>query len=164
MKKILSIIAIAASALVGTHGAAGQESVTVVKVNLHDGTTEQYKLTESPEMKMENGKILVASTSMQGEYDLEAVSHLSFEKQEESAIDDVAADAPAAFEFTYVDNATVAVAAPALEWVAVYTLTGAEVMRVAAADHRATLTVSGLAPGVYVVAPSCHSAIKIVRK
>lgn len=163
MNKIISIIAIAASAFIGTLGVAGQEeSVTVVKVNLHDGTAEQYKLTESPTVKMDNGKILVASVSMQGEYDFDKVSHLSFEEVELSSIENVAADA--AFEFTYVANSTVSVVAPALEWVAVYTLTGSEVMRAAATEHKVSLDVSGLASGVYVVAPSCHSAVKIIKK
>lgn len=163
MNKIISIIAIAASVFAGSFSAAGQEErVTVVNVNLHDGTTEQYKLTESPTMKMENGKILVESASVQGEYELDKVSHLSFEEVELSAIESVAADS--AFEFTYVANSTVSVAAPALEWVAVYTLTGSEVMRAAATEHKVSLDVSGLVPDVYVVAPSCHSAVKIIKK
>lgn len=165
MKKILSIIAIAAASFAGSLSAHAQEMVTVLTVNLQDGTTERYKLTESPTVKMENHKIVVASASLQGEYDFENVSHFSFDKQPEEigGVDDVAGD-DAAFEFTYVDNATVTVAAPTLQWVAVYTMSGMEVTTVMAEDNRVTIDVSGLTPGVYIVAPSCHSAIKIVKR
>ena len=165
MKKFFTIIAFAAVALCNAFGANAQDEVTLLTVNLKNGNVEQFNLPDKPVVTFEDGKMLVKSGEMSGEYVFAEVSHFSFEKGAMLAgIDEIATDGNA-FTFSYTDNATVFLAAPALEWVALYTVQGVEVAKVKAdASGVATVDVSSLAPGVYVVAPNCHSALKIVKK
>lgn len=166
MTKLTSIIAATAIACLSALGAGAQEMTTHLTVNLHDGTTEHYKLLDSPTVRMENHQIIVSSESLEGTYDFETVSHFSFIQKEddEAGIADIITD-DTSFAFSYVDNATVVISAPTLEWATVYTTAGLQVAHATAdADHTVTLDISALAPGMYIVAPSCHSAIKIVKR
>lgn len=165
MKKIFTIIAVAAVALVNSLGMNAEEKMTVLSVYMKDGSTEMFKFADKPSVTMADHKIAVQSDAMSGEYDFENVSHFAFEDGNlVMGIEDIAGD-ETAFAFSYTDNATVYVAAPELKWVAVYSIQGVEMTKVAAADNgTAIVDVSNLAPGVYVVAPSCHSAVKIVKK
>lgn len=166
MNKLFTIIAVAVVACFGSLNAAAQETTTHLTVNLHDGTTEHYKLLDSPTVKMANHQIVVSSATIEGSYDFEKVSHFSFEQRKEdtSEISDIMTE-DTSFAFSFVDNATVVIAAPELEWAKVYTVAGVQVSAANAdADHVVTLDISNLAPGTYIIAPSCHSAIKIVKR
>lgn len=164
MKKLSTIIATLFVACAASLSAAAEELTTHLTVNLHDGTTEHFNLLDTPTVTMADHQVVVSSESLQGTYEFEAVSHFSFSKRATSSISDMLTD-DASFAFTYVDNATVVIAAPALEWAKVYTTDGRQVAEgVADADHTVTLHVSNLTPGIYIVAPSCHSAIKIVKR
>ena len=167
MKKLFSIIAVAAIALCNTFTSSAQETsedmVTYLVVNLKDGSMEKYMLKDSPVVKMEDSKIMISSESAEAAFDFDQVGNFTFEEGLPSGVESVVAG-EAAFEFSYIGN-TVTVAAPALEWAAVYTIGGVQGAKVPDdADHTAVIDLSTLAPGIYVVAPSCHSAIKIVKR
>ncbi len=164
MKKLFTILSVVAVALVNAFGLSAQDEVTLLTVNLKNGSVEQFNLPDKPAVTFEDGKMLIQSGEMSGEYNFTDVSHFTFEKGALLAgIDDIVAEGTA-FTFSYTDNATVFVAAPALQWVALYTVQGVEVAKVKAdASGAASIDVSGLTPGIYVVAPDCHSALKIVK-
>ena len=82
MKKLTSIIslalALAASPLMAGAQTAADE-VTLLTVNLKDGQKEQYNLPDEPTVTFEQDKLKIASASINGEYDFDAVSHFSFD-------------------------------------------------------------------------------------
>lgn len=163
MKKILTIIAVAVVAICGAFSASAEE-VTLLTVTMKDGTSKQFNLPDKPVITFEDGKMLIASGAMSGEYDFSAVSHFAFEKGEKLAgIEDVTVD-DKTFSFSFTDNATVCVAAPGLTSVALYSLQGTQLDAVKAdANGAATLDVSSLASGVYIVVPVGHPALKIIK-
>lgn len=163
MKKILSIIAVAACAAFSSITASAQEEITFLVVNLQDGGMDKYKLPDEPTVKIENHKLTVTAPTMECEYDFDKVSHFSFSKEIVTGVDQIT-DEGASFSFTFVDNATVIISAPELEWAAAYNVNGLEVARAKADANVVTLDVSTFAPGVYVIAPSCHEAVKIIKR
>ena len=161
MKKIFTILASFAVAL--SSFAAEEELITSVTVNLHNGNKEYYALTDAPEVKVENRQIIVTSPTLTGTYDFADVSHVSFEKRALSGIGEITAP-DAAFSFAVVDN-HITVSAPALEWVKVFNTGGMQVAsETADANHVVNIDINNLAPGIYIVTPSCHDAIKIVKR
>ena len=166
MKKLFTIIAVAAVTCLGSLSAAAQETTTHLTVNLHDGTTEHYKLLDEPTVKMVNHQIVVSSPTVEGTYDFEKGSHFSFEqrKEETTEISDSMTE-DTSFAFSFIDNATVIISAPNLEWVNVFNVGGVLIgTEKPDSNHVATLDVSILPAGTYIIAPSCHSAIKIVKR
>lgn len=163
MKKIFSIIAVVACVIFSSFTANAQEQteITFVVVNLKDGSNESFRLLDEPAVRVENHKLKVSAPSMECEYDFDNVSHFSFEKRIVSEVDKVT---DSAFSFTFVDNAHVVVSATDLQWVAAYNLQGLEVARIAAVGNTATVDLSDAPAGVYVIATSCHPAIKIVKR
>lgn len=162
MKKIFTILASVAVAL--SSFAAEEEMVTTVTVNLHNGTKEYYAITDAPEVKVENRQIVVTSPTLTGTYDFADVSHVSFEKRALSGVGEIIAPEGAAFSFAVVDN-HITVSAPALEWVKVFNTGGVQVAAENAdANHVVNIDITNLTPGIYIVRPSCHDAIKIVKK
>ena len=70
----------------------------------------------------------------------------------------------AAFSFAVIDN-HITVSAPTLEWVKVFNTGGMQVAsETADANHVVDIDISNLVPGIYIVTPSCHDAIKIVKQ
>ena len=165
MNKILTIIAVAVVAVCGAFSVSAQEEVTLLTVTMKDGTSQQFNLPDKPVITFEDGKMLIASGAMSGEYDFSSVSHFSFEKgQMLASIEDVTVD-DKTFTFSFTDNANVYVAAPGLTSVALYTLLGTQLDNAKAdTNGAATLDISALAPGVYIVTPAGHHAIKIIKR
>lgn len=160
MKKIFTILASFAVAL---SSFAAEEEVTTVTVNLNNGTKEYYAITDAPEVKVENRQIIVTSPTLTGTYDFADVSHVSFEKRALSSGVEGITSPDAAFSFAVVDN-HITVSAPALEWVKVFNTGGVMVAsETANGDHVVDIDISNLVPGIYIVTPSCHDAIKIVK-
>lgn len=165
MKKFFTILTLAAVALVNSFSASAEEPNTVLSVYMKDGKFEVFKFADKPSVTFADQKILVSSENASGEYAFDAVSHFAFEDGNlVQGIEEIAGEKTAAFSFEYTDNANVVVASPELKWVKVYTAQGVEVAAAAANDGVATVSVASLAPGVYIVAPSCHSALKIVKR
>lgn len=164
-KSTFKYIFVAAAAMLSSFGnmAMAEDEVTLLTVNLKDGTKEQYNLPDMPTVKIENHQVLINSGEMSGTYDFADVSHFSFERDiAVTAIDEIFDD-NCSFAFSIVDNRYVYVEAPNLQWVEVYTIAGQRIMNVSASGS-ATLDVSSLAPGCYIVKPSCHEAVKIVKR
>lgn len=163
MKKIFSIIAVVACVIFSSFAAYAQEDtkVTVLVVNLNDGSYESFKLIDEPAVRVENHKLKVSAPSMECEYDFDNVSHFSFEKKVLSGVDNVS---DSAFSLTFVDNAHVVVSATDLQWAAAYNIQGLEVARAAAEGNTATVDLGDLPAGVYVIATSCHPAVKIIKR
>lgn len=165
MKKLFSIIAVLAIAICSFNSASAQdtEMATVLNVNLKDGTVESFKLTDEPTVKFVDHKIVIYAPTMECEYDFDSVNNFSFTKDPLTGIEAPAEET--AFSFTFVDNANVIIYAPELQWAAAYSIKGTEVARATAnADNTVTLNLGDAAPGVYVIASSCHKAIKIVKR
>ena len=167
MKKLTSIIslalALAASPLMAGAQTAADE-VTLLTVNLKDGQKEQYNLPDEPTVTFEQDKLKIASASINGEYDFDAVSHFSFDKgQPVSGIDDTKAD-DADFTFSFTDNATVVIAAKELTHADLFDFRGRRLLSADARDGVVTLNVTSLPEGIYLVAPSCHKAVKIIKR
>ena len=165
MKKIFTILSALVMTVFCAANASAQERETVVSVYLQIGDVEYYKLADKPTATFTNDILVVESESFRGEYDYSLVSHFAFEDANDvMAIEEVGGD-KASFSMSYTDNATVNMTAPDLKWAKVFSVQGVEVTA-ANADENGSLTldVSGLAPGVYVVTPSCHSAVKIVKR
>lgn len=165
MKKIFTILSAIAVALVFAFGASAQERVTVVSVYLQNGQAEYFKVADKPSVTFGDHKITVSSDALTGEYNFDDVSHFAFEDANDvMGIEEVGGD-NASFTFVYTDNANVYISAPDLKWAKVFSVQGSEVAAATAnADGVVTLNIAGLAPGVYVVTPSCHSAVKIVKR
>lgn len=161
MKKILTILASVAMAL--SSFASEQEPFTSVTVNLHNGTKEYYAITDSPEVKIENHQLIVTSPTLTGTYEFADVSHFSFEKRIITDVEGIIAP-DAAFSFAMINNHII-VSAPELEWVKMFNAGGVQVASEAAdSNHVVDIDISNLAAGVYIVTPSCHQAIKIVKQ
>lgn len=159
MKKIITSIILAAAAT----GAFSAMAETALTVNLKNGSREQYKLADTPSVTVADHQMVVSSASLNCSYNFEDVSHFNFEEYKiEQTVENIADKVE--FSFTYLDNATVTIATPQLQWATVYTLSGTQVMTAAADGNVVTLDISSLAPGVYLVAPSCHQAVKIIKK
>lgn len=163
MKKILSLIAVAAIAVFSSLSVNAQEEATYLVVNLKDGKTEQFLLPDEPVVKVENHIMSITSTTMECEYEFDNVSHFSFKRGTINGIDEVN-DNENSFSFTFVDNNTVIITASGLQYAAMYDVRGLEVARANADNDTVTLNISNVAPGVYIIAPSCHSAIKIIKR
>lgn len=148
MKQILSIIAAMAICI-----SVCAEEVTLVAVSLRNGTKELYNLPDKPQMRFEGDDLIIQSEIMQGEYVRSTVEKISTERGERQA--SMAEVEKASFMFSY-DGTTVTVTSPS---VTLYDLNGMQLF-----SGKGSLDVSALPAGVYIVVPSNHSSIKIVKK
>ncbi len=167
MKRLITILSVAFVAISSAFSAGAQDSageVTLLTVNLKNGTREQYNLPDKPQVSFADGKMFIECPEMSGEYALKEVSNINFEKGREIVGISEIPDAGNTFTFSYVDNASVLMSGTGLKSVAVYNLNGMLVTTVEAVDGAVAIDVSAFAPGVYIVAPSCHAAVKIVKK
>lgn len=165
MKKLTSIISLALALLASPFVAGAQEAdeVTLLTVNLKDGQKEQYNLPDKPAVTFDRSKVSITSASVNGEYDFADVSHFSFDKGKPvSSIDDIKAD-DAAFTFFFTDNATVVIAAGEITRADLFDIQGRKLLSADARDGVVTLDVTSLPEGIYLVAPSCHKAVKIIK-
>lgn len=143
------------------------EQVTLLRVNLKDGTTEHFNLPDQPTITFADAKMHVASGAMEGHYDLASLSHYDFVLGEPvtAAIGAVGADSSSAdFMLTFTDNANVTVSAASLGVVTLFDMAGHQVAKAAAHQGTAAVNIEHLAAGVYLVASDCHGAIKIIKK
>ncbi|MDE6527495.1 MAG: hypothetical protein K2L78_00415, partial [Muribaculaceae bacterium] len=68
------------------------------------------------------------------------------------------------FTLSFTDNANVVINAPRLTAADLFDTAGRKILSVVATDGNAVLKVGHLAPGVYIVAPDCHPAVKIIKR
>lgn len=167
-KQLISLIgsiavALLACAPVATAQETGQP-VTMLMVNLHNGSIEKYLLSDTPVVTFDGDAMVVTSDGASGTYDRPDVSHFEIKKDWYSEAEAVTLTPEVSFSFTYTDNANVTVAAPALTRVDLYTPAGVKVAQATATDGTATISLAALPAGVYLVAPDCHKAIKIIKK
>lgn len=170
MKKLISIITLAFIALGSNLFAAEQnsdsiaEKASVLVVNLTDGTNERFKIKDTPEVTMADHQIVVKSSTLESTYAFGQVSHFSFEEDKgDVGVEDIKGS-DTSFAFSFVDNSTITISATGLKWVAVYNLTGTKLMTETTDTDTVILDISNLSPGAYIIAPSCHSAIKIIKR
>lgn len=163
MKKLFSIIAVAVCVVLSSFSVSAQENLTTcLLVHLQDGGIDRFNLPDEPVVTIENHKMTVTSAALAHEYDFEQVSHFSFTKDDPSAVDKITEEK--AFSLSFTDNNHVIISATDLQWAAAYNMGGLEVARANASDDTATLDLSNAAPGVYVIATSCHPAVKIIKR
>ncbi len=136
--------------------------VTVVNINKTDGTLSKFYLPSRPVVNVTDDKLVVTGDDIKEmEFLRSDVSHIDFGKEKPSAAVDVAANE---FVFSYLDNSTVRMSAAALTRADLYDLSGNLRASATARDGAVTLSLESLPAGIYLVAPDCHPAIKIVRK
>lgn len=170
LKKIfVSLIAAVAVAFAGSTSLHAEDTAGELKsllmIHLHSGSIDKYILSDTPEVTFEGEDLVVNSSAAQTSYGRSDVSHFEIKKDWYSAVEETPAEALAAdFTLKFTDNATVEVTASALTRVDLYTVAGVKVAAVAADGGVATVSVADLAPGVYIVAPDCHPAVKIVKR
>ena len=127
--------------------------VTVVNINTKDGGVTHYRLPSKPVITMvEDLELLRAE-----------VSHIDFALDWSGSVD-AAGLADNEFVFSFVDNTTVQMASPRLTRADLFDVAGHKLASVVTADGNLTISLADLPAGVYVVAPDCHPAVKIVRK
>lgn len=166
MKK--SILAVFAAALtlcpaLGSQAQTnGNETVTVLRINKTDGSTVRFRLPSKPELSFSDEMLIVSSREIEPvEMARKEVAQIDFEKSDISVgIADIKAGD---FIFSYVGD-IVQIASPLLESAAVFNISGQKMMARTSTDGVIRFDVSGLRPGIYIVAPDCHPAIRIVRK
>lgn len=168
-KLFISLIALAVVAITGTQQVRAEEDGSVLTsllmMHLHSGSIDKYILSDVPEVTFEGENMVVNSAAAQTSYLRSEVSHFEIKKDWYSAVEETPAEAIAAdFTLKFVDNATVEVSASALTRVDLYTVGGVKVASVAADGGVAAVSVADLASGVYLVAPDCHPAVKIVKR
>lgn len=167
MKKILFTICVALLGMAFGFGASAQEAiepVTVVKVNTKDGGITRFRLPSKPVVTVSGDKLVVTADELESlELYRSEVSHIDFEQDWTGALDSSKLDVND-FTFSYVDNATVMMAGPALTRADLFDVAGHKLATAVTDDGNLTLSLAGLPAGVYIVAPDCHKAVKIVKK
>lgn len=149
--------------LPATLSAAEEQEVTLLTLHMTDGTTEMYNLPDKPVMTFVEDRLDVKSTTMQGSYPRKDVAYFDFTTGAPiSALE--AIEAGASLAVTYLDHNTLTVAAAGLKKVSITDINGRVLATVPADGHGvATLDISTLANGIYVVAPTPGHAFKIVK-
>ena len=166
-KTMISLLGAALIALSAAQAMPAQEQgepVTTLLVKLHDGSVDKYRLSDTPEVTFDGDQMTVASTETTGTYTRSDVSHFEIRKEWYSAVGKRVATEEASFTFTYVDNANVIVTSNSLSIVEVFSAGGLKMTTVAAVNGSATISVADFSPGVYIIAPDCHQAVKIVKR
>lgn len=138
------------------------EPVTVVKINKHDGTVSKFQLPSKPVVNVVGDKFVVNGTEIQKvEFLRSEVSHIDFAKEVPAGVTDVEVNE---FVFTYLDNNTVQMTSPKLHQADLYNLSGHKLASVPAQDGVVTMSLENFPAGIYLVAPDCHPAIKVLKK
>lgn len=142
---------------------AAEKEVTLLTLHMTDGTTEMFNLPDKPVMTFTEDRLDVKSTTMQGSYPRKDVDYFDFTKGAPvSALE--AIESGASLVVTYIDKTTLTVAAPDLKKVSVTDLNGRVLAIVPSdADGIATLDITNLPEGVYVVVPAPGHAFKIAK-
>lgn len=159
-----AILMLAAGAPASSAQDSGQQLETLLIVNLNIGSVEKYRLSDTPVVTFEGKEMVVTSDAASGSFTRADVSHFEVKKDWFSGAEAATLTPETSFSFTYTDNANVTVAAPELKFVELFTTAGVKVARANATDGTATINLTSLPAGVYLVAPDCHKAIKIVKK
>lgn len=166
-KTVISLLAAAITTLSAAPSLSAQEQgelVTMLMVNLHNGQVDRYRLPDTPVVTFKDDRLVVTSDVTCNEYPRSDVSHFEIKKDWYSGIETPACADNETFTLTFTDNASVTVSAPALSRVEIFTLGGVNVASATATGSVATINVSHLSPGVYLVSPDCHPAIKIIKR
>lgn len=169
MRRFITSICAALISAACLTGLKAQESatpqeVTVLQVNMKNGAVNKFRLPDSPAVTFDGDNLTITSAGMESSYARADVSHFDFGTDRLSAIDNAEMQ-PADFTFTFTDNANVTLASPRLTGAELYDASGRRVASVAATpEGHAIVKVGHLAPGIYIVAPDCHPAIKIIKR
>ena len=161
MKKILFAICVALLTMFSSLSVSAQEPVTpmtVININTKDGGVTRYFLSV-----VDDKLVINADEIEELELSRAEVSHIDFS---EDWTGSVSADQLHVndFVFSFIDNNTVMMASPSLSHAEVFDIVGHKMATVFAADGNLTISLVDFPAGVYVIAPDCHAAVKIVKK
>lgn len=157
----MMLLPLAASAQAGDPA----EEVTLLTFHFTDGHVEQFNLPDLPVITFDGEMLNVASMTLEGSYNRADIENFNFEKGKPVVgIAEAAADFANSMTVTFVDNRTLTVSAGSLGRVIVTDLTGRTAATAAAIDGTATLDLSNLPAGVYVVKPDTLKGFKIIKK
>lgn len=171
--KYISLALTAVAAVLSPADAVAQitdgndDDATVLVLHLANGEVDTYALPDKPEVTFADGKVNVSSESVSSSYNFTEVAYFDFDvasNYDNSGIAHLASDGKGGLTFSYVDNATAVIAADGLSVVNLYDVKGMHLSTVAAVDGVATVSLSGLAAGTYVVVPEGHHAVKVLKK
>lgn len=138
--------------------------VTVININTKDGGVTHYRLPSKPVVNIVDNMLVVSADELEDLQLLRAeVSHIDFEQDWSGALDAAQLQVNE-FTFSFTDNATVQMASPRLTRADLFDMAGHKLASAVTADGNLTLSVADLPAGVYLVAPDCHAAVKIVKR
>ena len=167
MKKILFAICVALLTMFSSLSVSAQEPVTpmtVININTKDGGVTRYFLSSKPVVSVVDDKLVINADEIEElELSRAEVSHIDFS---EDWTGSVSADQLHVndFVFSFIDNNNVMMASPSLSHAEVFDIVGHKMATVFAADGNLTISLVDFPAGVYVIAPDCHAAVKIVKK
>lgn len=166
MKRFITSVCMAAMAVMSATFMSAQEEagqVTLLQVNMKDGAVNKFRLPDSPSVTFEGDNLIIISDGLQGSYLRADVSHFDFAADTQSSVEPSAMN-EADFSFCFTDNANVRIASPRLSSVGLYDMSGNRLAEADATDGSVVISVRHLQPGVYIIAPDCHPALKIIKK
>lgn len=162
LKTTLRTFAAAVAMGAAVMAVSAETLVTTLTVHLKNGNSEQFSLPDKPVITFGDENMEVKSQTMEASYLRADVDYFNFDKL--TNLEDGAIDSSIAMAVDFIDNNTLVVTAPRLSRVDVVAVNGAVVASAKAAGGVATLNLSKLAAGVYVVVPAECRAFKIVKK
>lgn len=138
------------------------ESVTTrtLVITLTDATVATYDLATQPVITFNETDLILNSTEVSTSYDRTRISEFHFEEHTTDGIHSLRPNTSMAF--SYVDGQTVQVSGTAASQVELYSLDGQRLMNAKPKDGVATLSLSSLPSGTYVVRTGTQS-IKITK-
>ena len=166
MKRIILILCAVLGVMVSGRIAVAQEAdelITVVKINKTDGSVLRYGLPSVPEIAFSGDNLVVTAAEVADlEIPRSEVAHIDFEKTRPNNLEAVTlGEGDLTFSF---NGEEVVVAARRLTRVELFDIAGHKLVTVAAEDGNARVSLASLAPGIYVVVPDSHPAVKVVKK
>ncbi|MCM1484509.1 MAG: T9SS type A sorting domain-containing protein [Muribaculaceae bacterium] len=133
------------------------EGATQLTLVHSDAKESHFLLSDKPEITFDDVYMHVSSSNAQVSVERAALSHFHFTKAAPAAIEGIAADD---FTFSYVNN-VVTVSGEGVTGVKIFDINGRCVKEAAAVSGVATVDLSTLTRGVYVVVIPGKEAVKV---
>lgn len=157
MKRLYSLFIVLFAVIAGSSSMA---QTTCLTLNFTTGDVAKFALNEQPVMTFGESNVMIAtSAGLNVSYERADVKDFNFTQGTTSGISEAAADGTLTVDLTTPD--VLVVRANKLGNVAVYNAAGQLAATATAADGVATVDISALPTGVYVVAVEGHKSFKI---
>ncbi len=160
MKRIYTILLFCVITLT----AWSQEMAHVLIVELRDGTSAKFALTDKPVISHSGNDVLIKSDWLSATYSIDAVRKYRFKEQDITGIE--AAEAEEQFTVVYTDGETVRIGGAGDKTRAsVFAIDGRKVAAEVGNDgNMLSVSLINLPSGVYIVNVNGKQSFKVVRK